>query len=106
MLPAPAAPQAHVEEVVNSPDSQSGDCGFNSRREYVERLCLKFCSHGGMCTITTEHTIHGASGYCTFTDEEAITKVEADAIGYTMGNGAIVDLQNIVEAMLGIEYDG
>lgn len=71
----------------------------------MEEYCRKHCSHGGICTLTGEHTVHSASGYCTFTDEEAVPKVVADAILYAQGKGNVVELMDAVDAILGITYE-
>jgi hypothetical protein len=44
------------------------------------RLCKSYCRHGGRCIIWDEpHTTHD-SGACTWTDAEALTKEQADAV--------------------------
>lgn len=62
--------------------------------------CGKYCSHGGMCTVRGPHTVHSSSGTCEFTDAEAITKVEADAIVIAEGNGLIVDVEELLWSLL------
>jgi len=43
--------------------------------------CETYCSHGGACSLEVGHDgVHNASGYCTFTDAEAVSKDEADQI--------------------------
>lgn len=43
-------------------------------------ICDTYCSHGGVCGLTPNHEGLHDSGYCTFTDSEAITRAEADAM--------------------------
>jgi uncharacterized Fe-S cluster protein YjdI len=51
-------------------------------------LCKSYCSHGGQCDRGHGHGgLHG-SGYCTWTDAEALTRAEADAVLYDKPGGA------------------
>jgi hypothetical protein len=102
MLLAPAATSSSRRVNGNSSRSQREECGFDPRREYVIDHCGKHCPHGGICTVAGEHETHD-TGYCTFTDDEAISRVEADAMIYASGNGSFVDLQDTLESLLGID---
>jgi hypothetical protein len=42
--------------------------------------CESYCSHGGVCSLASRHDgKHSSSGYCTWTDDEAVSKAESDA---------------------------
>ena len=44
-------------------------------------MCATPCSHGGLCSLEPGHDgLHDASGYCQWSDEDSITRAEADAI--------------------------
>ena len=44
-------------------------------------MCQSYCSHGGRCTEERGHTtLHDSSGHCQWTDKEAISREEADAL--------------------------
>jgi hypothetical protein len=42
--------------------------------------CDSYCSHGGRCTLKSGHTGLHNSGYCTWDDNEALTRQEADEV--------------------------
>ncbi len=45
-----------------------------------EEVCRSYCSHGGVCALPPGHEPPHDSKYCRWTDEEALTKAEADEI--------------------------
>lgn len=77
--------------------------------------CEAYCSHGAKCTKDTPHPgeKHDASGMCEWTDEESITRTEADAIVLSSGHPlarVIVDigefLERLIEEGSTLEEDG
>lgn len=42
--------------------------------------CNVFCSHGGVCTLDLGHDGLHDSKYCTWSDEESLTRAEADEV--------------------------
>lgn len=52
-------------------------------------FCESYCSHGGRCSLSPGHSgLHDSSGSCTWTDAEALTRDEADAVLYDKPGGA------------------
>lgn len=45
-----------------------------------ELCCQSFCQHGGICAQKPGHPPPHRSGYCSWTDAEALTRAEADAV--------------------------
>lgn len=45
-----------------------------------ENECISYCSHGGCCMLDAGHEGLHDSTYCTWSDAEAVTEEEADAI--------------------------
>lgn len=43
-------------------------------------LCESYCSHGGACPLPPGHEGRHDSGYCQWTDDEAITREQAQQI--------------------------
>lgn len=43
-------------------------------------VCTSYCSHGGRCTQKPGHEGGHDSGYCQWTDANALTKTQADAV--------------------------
>lgn len=62
-------------------------------------MCNRYCSHGGVCIVDGPHETHD-TGRCTFSDAEAVSKVEADALMIAQGKGDIVDLENTIFGLL------
>jgi hypothetical protein len=59
--------------------------------ETWEDSCSTYCSHGGVCTLSRGHDGLHDSRYCKWSDEEAISREEADEILSNKGsNGALV----------------
>lgn len=50
-------------------------------------LCDSYCSHGGRCTKNPRHEGDHDSDYCTWTDAEALTHEQADAVLATKAGG-------------------
>lgn len=61
--------------------------------------CGSCCPHGGICPMDSGHDGPHDSGYCTWTDDEAISRVEADAILLTSGNPIAAPLLAVTEAL-------
>lgn len=41
--------------------------------------CGNYCTHGGACSLPRGHDgQHSASGYCTWSDEESVSRAQAD----------------------------
>lgn len=52
-------------------------------------FCESYCSHGGRCDLEPGHDgLHSSSGYCTWTDAEALTREAADRVLYDKPGGA------------------
>ena len=64
-------------------------------------LCESNCSHGGCCDLDEGHAGDHYSKYCQWSDAEAISAVEADAMLIVAGFGLIVDFQRALEALDG-----
>jgi hypothetical protein len=67
------------------------------------RPCATYCEHGGVCELSSGHDGKHDSGYCQWTDEQAISREEADRrlIGKDPIMGpAIAGMQSIAEVLL------
>lgn len=55
---------------------------MTARRHYPTpaRFCISYCQHGGVCERERGHDGKHDSGYCEWTDAEAVTKAEGDAL--------------------------
>lgn len=42
--------------------------------------CHSYCSHGGYCTLDNGHEGQHDSGYCQWSDEDSLSKPEADDV--------------------------
>lgn len=64
-------------------------------------LCGSYCSHGGRCESLTGHDGLHDSGYCTWTDAEALTRQAADDVLRTKRGGAgyLDTLQPVADAI-------
>lgn len=68
-------------------------------------LCGSYCSHGGRCESRSGHDGLHDSGYCTWTDAEALSREQADAVlGSTAAGQDFLDtmqpIADIIEATL------
>jgi hypothetical protein len=50
-------------------------------------MCQSYCSHGGRCELDPGHDGLHDSRYCTWTDADALTKADADAVLSTKRGG-------------------
>jgi hypothetical protein len=50
--------------------------------------CESYCSHGGICALSHGHDGRHDSVYCTWSDEEAISKEDADVLFRKAGGAA------------------
>ena len=50
-------------------------------------MCQSYCSHGGRCTLDPGHAGLHDSGYCTWTDAEALTREAANDVLATKAGG-------------------
>lgn len=65
-------------------------------------MCESYCTHGGVCELEPGHSGSHDSRYCQWTDDQAVTRAEADAALSTKPGGAeVVDLINFMERVLG-----
>ena len=46
----------------------------------MKQHCTSYCTHGGSCVLEKDHDGLHDSRYCQWTDEEAISKEEANEI--------------------------
>ena len=46
----------------------------------MKDFCETYCSHGGVCELDAGHEGPHDSGYCTWTNEEAISRDAADEL--------------------------
>ena len=46
----------------------------------VNKPCRSYCKHGGVCILEADHKEKHNSRYCTWTDEEGLTKEKAHKI--------------------------
>jgi hypothetical protein len=69
-------------------------------------FCDSYCSHGGVCVLERGHELPHDSRYCQWTDDEALTKHEADAILIEtdpVSGPAIVAVGDLLGSMLALE---
>jgi hypothetical protein len=53
--------------------------------------CFTYCSHGGVCELSAGHEGLHDSGYCQWSDNDAISRAEADArLTATGPEGALI----------------
>lgn len=68
------------------------------------RKCERPCKHGGLCDLDYGHVgLHSAGGYCTYTDEEAVTREESDRIFDEKagpGASALLGIASMINGML------
>jgi hypothetical protein len=64
-------------------------------------MCESCCRHGGCCVLSDGHDGDHDSGACTWTDAEAASKAEADAMVIAEGWAWLVDFQRALEALDG-----
>jgi hypothetical protein len=64
-------------------------------------ICNSHCSHGGVCILTENHEEKHDSRYCQWTDEEAISKEEADQL--FLLEAKFQGAEQIAELMIAIE---
>ena len=51
-------------------------------------MCQSYCTHGGRCPLNEGHAPPHDSGSCTWTDDETLTREQADAVLRTKPGGA------------------
>ncbi len=72
-------------------------------------FCDSYCSHGGRCGRRPGHKgLHDANGKCTWTDAEALTREQADAVLARTAEGRdfLATGQVIFDVLEGIYDDG
>jgi hypothetical protein len=60
--------------------------------------CTTFCSHGGICELDAGHEGLHDSSYCTWTDDEAISRKEADALLVSKGGADLLAFGDVIGA--------
>lgn len=61
--------------------------------------CDSNCEHGGVCTLSAGHAGQHDSGYCQWSDAQAIPQEEADRIMRKQGYPqTLLDLESIARA--------
>jgi hypothetical protein len=59
--------------------------------------CNSFCSHGGVCTLELNHDGPHDSTYCTWTNDEQLTRAEADQVlSAKPGGSSVVAIWDIL----------
>lgn len=70
--------------------------------------CESYCEHGGVCVLSFGHKDKHNSGYCRWTDENALPKDEADAL-YIQKGGVIAEsmlkFESIIKGNLKVMRD-
>lgn len=66
---------------------------------YSDKYCKSYCSHGGVCVLEQGHKGKHDSRYCTWTDDEALTRAEADEVLAESGpeGASVVSLWDILD---------
>lgn len=64
-------------------------------------VCGSNCQHGGCCVLDTGHAGDHDSNYCQWTDAEALSDIESDALITAHGWGWLAELQRALESLDG-----
>lgn len=71
----------------------------------VNKPCMSYCKHGGVCILEANHKEKHNSRYCTWTDKEGLTKEKADKIMIEKNGDlgrAIADSETLMLKQMGI----
>jgi hypothetical protein len=65
----------------------------------AEGMCESYCSHGGICELDANHPPPHDSFFCKWTDDEALSRADADAVlaGKTGGAEVVAMWEEVVE---------